>query len=346
MIFLFSSPAWAGWYSVGGTWTNRLQVTVSKAMVSNTLGAGFLSDFPLLISIVSDNDLKAQAQASGQDILFTSADGTTKLSHEIEAYDSATGKLTAWVKVPTLSATSDTVLFMYFGNASAADQQDAAGTWSAGYDSVFHMGSTTGSVNGVNTTLYGNTAVSTSCKAGSCYTFDGVGDYLDIDGTSSTATFSFSAWVRPDVVNSDDWFFSDASDRDIGVGGGRFRTFVAGWYSTSHAPSVGNWYYITYTQNAAAGSGKFYVNGVKDTTVYTQTLGAVDIRGAIGTDLPYPTYGFVGRMDEVRLSTIERSADWIMTEFNNQNAAGSYITLGTTGVRGFNTLRGVSSVTF
>ena len=36
---------------------------------------------------ITDADLQAKAQASGNDILFTSADGATKLSHEIETYD-------------------------------------------------------------------------------------------------------------------------------------------------------------------------------------------------------------------------------------------------------------------
>ena len=68
---------------------------------------------------ITDSDLAAHAQSTGNDILFTSSDGVTKLAHEIEIYTSATGRLTAWVKVPTLSTSADTVIYMYYGNASA-----------------------------------------------------------------------------------------------------------------------------------------------------------------------------------------------------------------------------------
>jgi hypothetical protein len=35
-----------------------------------------------------------------------------------------------------------------------------------------------------------------------------------------------------------------------------------------------------------------------------------------------------GTLDEVRLSTIERSASWTATEYNNQNSPGTFITMG------------------
>ena len=41
--------------------------------------------------------------------VFTLSDGTTKLSHEIEHYDSSTGEIIAWVNFPTLVAASSTI---------------------------------------------------------------------------------------------------------------------------------------------------------------------------------------------------------------------------------------------
>ena len=67
-----------------------------------------------LVGIIlgSDSDLAAHALANGQDILFTSADGTTKLDHQIEVFTTATGRLAAWVKVPILSASANTMLWI------------------------------------------------------------------------------------------------------------------------------------------------------------------------------------------------------------------------------------------
>ncbi|GAH11312.1 unnamed protein product, partial [marine sediment metagenome] len=69
----------------------------------------------MLVSIV-DQNLADYAQADGDDILFAAADGTTKLDHEIESFDNVTGTLVAWVRIPTLSGSVDTDVYMYFGN--------------------------------------------------------------------------------------------------------------------------------------------------------------------------------------------------------------------------------------
>ena len=53
-------------------------------------------------------------KSDGTDILFTAADGLTKLNHEIETYNAATGQLSAWVQIPTLSAPADTVIYVYY----------------------------------------------------------------------------------------------------------------------------------------------------------------------------------------------------------------------------------------
>ncbi|HDO25293.1 MAG TPA: DUF2341 domain-containing protein, partial [Nitrospirae bacterium] len=77
------------------------------------------SDFPVLIKITNQNDpVFANAQSNGDDILFTSSDGTTRLDHEIEYYSSsATKELDAWVRIPSLSSSSDTVIYMYYSNS-------------------------------------------------------------------------------------------------------------------------------------------------------------------------------------------------------------------------------------
>ena len=121
-----------GWYNA--SWQCRKKITVDQTKV----GSGGVSNFPVLINR-TDTDLQSKAQADGDDILFTSSDGTTKLSHEIEKYVSATGELIAWVKVPSVSAAAPTDIYMYYGNTTAADAQDAANVWDANYTAVWHF---------------------------------------------------------------------------------------------------------------------------------------------------------------------------------------------------------------
>jgi len=64
-----------GWYNTGGNWAHRKSVTIDHTKVSGSLA---LTNFPVLIS-VTDANLQASAQSSGNDILFTAGDGVTKL---------------------------------------------------------------------------------------------------------------------------------------------------------------------------------------------------------------------------------------------------------------------------
>src|SRR5260221_9309305 len=102
------------WYSSG--WSNRKAITINHAKVS---GSSTLTDFPLLISVTADTNLKTVAnggsvgRSDGTDILFTASDGVTKLNHELESYSPTAGSGAAWVGNPSLSATIDTVVFVY-----------------------------------------------------------------------------------------------------------------------------------------------------------------------------------------------------------------------------------------
>lgn len=144
--FLLLSPtASALWFD--DDWEFRKPIELQSSQV-----AGNLTDFPVLIS-VTDADLASKAQANGADILFTLPDNT-QLDHEIERFDSSTGELIAWVRLPALDASTDTDLFMYYGNPAAADQQNPAAVWDANYRMVHHLQEP----GGVGTTLLDSTS--------------------------------------------------------------------------------------------------------------------------------------------------------------------------------------------
>jgi hypothetical protein len=98
----------------------RKSITIDHTKVS---GSTDLTDFPLLFSI-TDDALKTTehvTSATGDDILFRALDDATcggvgmapcTLDHEIETYNGTTGELVAWVRIPSLSATSDTTLYI------------------------------------------------------------------------------------------------------------------------------------------------------------------------------------------------------------------------------------------
>ncbi|HEY6160131.1 MAG TPA: hypothetical protein VI112_02880, partial [Bacteroidia bacterium] len=73
----------------------RKRITFDPTKVSGPID---LSDFTALINITSDNDLRTVANsghvenASGYDIIFTAADGVTKLDHQLESYTATSGQ--------------------------------------------------------------------------------------------------------------------------------------------------------------------------------------------------------------------------------------------------------------
>lgn len=129
-----AGAAAGGTWFAQGTWTVRRPITVD-----HTLVAGNLTDYPLLVQ-VTDTSLATAAQADGDDLVFVAADGITRLDYDLESWNGATGALTAWVRLPMLSATTDTELFLYSGNASAVNQEDPVGVWGAESDLVLTGG--------------------------------------------------------------------------------------------------------------------------------------------------------------------------------------------------------------
>jgi hypothetical protein len=113
-------------------------------IIDRTKVSGDHRDFPVLIAL-KDADLRSAASGGhvarpqGEDICFTLSDGTTKLCHEMESYDPATGALRAWVRVPALSSTADTPLYLYYGNPAGHAGQEGHRVWDAGYKMVLHL---------------------------------------------------------------------------------------------------------------------------------------------------------------------------------------------------------------
>ncbi len=194
-------PPIASWYDV---FTNRRNITINHAMVSGTL-----TNFPVLVSF-SDPELKSLANggkvgsAAGADILFTAADGITKLNYEVESYLPASGTVVAWVQVPKVSSSADTSIYLCYGKNAAIDQQNIAGVWDSGYRIVNHFS------NASDSTQYGNSAVpnlgatpTPNGVAGPAYAVDGVSGQLTIPySTSWNGPFSSYAvefWIKPGV---------------------------------------------------------------------------------------------------------------------------------------------------
>jgi len=220
---LFSAKtAEADWFATGGTWGYRKAITVDADKVS---GSSALTDFPMLFS-VTDTDLAFTdfggnvASSTAGDIVFTSSDGITKLSHEIEYYASTTGEIAAWVKIPSLSNSVDTTIYIYYGNAAADDQQDAANVWDSNYMMVQHLSEDpSGSApQMLDSTANNNDGTSSGTMTTSDQVAGKIDGSLEFDGNVAqddlitvpnssvwdniTTAITISAWVNPNSVGA------------------------------------------------------------------------------------------------------------------------------------------------
>jgi len=154
---------------------------------------------------VTDANLKtvgnggSVGKADGTDILFTASDGATKLAHEIESYNAVTGQLIAWVSVPVVSPAADTVIYAYYGNASAADQQNRTGVWDSNYEGVWHLpNGTTLSAN--DSTSNGNNATGLNGSSAAAGEIDGA---ASLNGTSNfiqvANSSSLNGWTQQTI---------------------------------------------------------------------------------------------------------------------------------------------------
>lgn len=340
----------------------------AKITIQNGQVAGDETDFTVLISGTYDgtdgepdirtvaNGGKVQNTALGgasgaitvpADLAFSpNVDGSSPYNFEIEKYVPATGEIVAWVKVPALSSTIDTVLYMAYGDAAiTVSQENVKGTWDVNFKGVWHLGE--GGGTGYDSTANGNhlsdnvSATGTLGKIGNGQEFDGVDDYMDrADNASLSPTnITIEAWVRRDATKfqkiADKWYDGSTRSYTLGLGNTdivRFEISRNGAETlltsstgtiplTTWAHVVGK--YDGSTMSIHINGGVDGSDGSRSGTIYDNGEQLTIGLGAWNNDEK-----FDGHLDEVRVSSIARSANYIATTYNAQNSPSTFYSMG------------------
>lgn len=339
---LFSQPAGYGFGK---------QVSIQSSQVS---GGSPLSDFPVLISF-TDNDLRTTANGgnvenvNGFDIIFTTNTCfvLVQLDHQIESYNPVTGEYVAWVRIPSLSNSADTDIFMFYGNSSVASDPSTSAVWTThGYDGVWHLHDdfSDASGSGNNGTNNGSTDVSPAHNFGDGQNFVDPNHWIELTShPNRNGSFSYSGWVRTndrsragqrvicdDATNSNGCHAISIGD----PGAGRVRFYIRGLNPVSLDSPVAitnnTWHYVTATYNSGSGLKSLYVDGaLVASATATGSLGTPTGNASIGGEVASGESGnrFHGDLDEVRAFPGVLSASWIATEFNNQNNPSTFYTV-------------------
>jgi hypothetical protein len=320
-----------------------------------------LTNFPALITLnenIPHFRYSHFASTSGGDLRFVNSNETVELNYEIEEWNT-NGNSYVWVQVPKISDTN-TYIWALYGNPSAttppAYTTDGS-TWTNGYRGVWHFGrlsgvenlkdSTTNHYDGTDQGL-GEGTISTPARISFGQNFIASSNNSIYAGQSkyflplanSPVTVSF--WLKPRVVSSSSIFNRVLTIHDgtpgtvllLACGSfDRFQlyhdgaTVTGATLNSTSSINAANWYHVAATLDGTM--ARLYLNGVLDTSetgdlnvgsTYALRLGSYE--GSMNF--------YDGILDEVRISSVPRSANWIWASCLNQtpnSAFASYFPL-------------------
>ena len=342
------------WYN--SSWKYRVKITVDKDKVGSTL-----TDFPVYVDLSTlPSGFHSNVKNDGGDIRVTRSDGTTECPREVVFYDATNDEGELHFKANSLSSTSDTDFYIYYGNANASDYATdatygAENVWTNGYGGVHHFEETSG-------TLYDSTSNSKDITAGGSPTYAanaqiGKGINYTSEGVDNKL-YTASAFD----TQANDWTFEFwANYTQIAD----YQTLI--WYQ---ADTSGNWRELLTVDNTSnikvwwqggpAGSdttvdmvwGAFHhwVFAYDDTNLklYIYKDGILQNSGGFSSDLgnagsqakwahfnrwDATTQGGQGTLDEWRFSSVLRSSTWVSTEYNNQSSPSTFYSVGSQEVK-------------
>lgn len=363
-------------------YANVKQITIDGSQVGGSSGS--ITDYPLLISgtyVGTGSDPDLRVTGSGGDIqnvdttatatgsndapadlaFYDDQSLTTQYDHEVIKYDSSTGEFKCYVRIPTLSKSANTVLYMFYNDSGVTtSQENVGGTWNSNFSAVYHFEQTSGNridSSGNSNTLTDQATVTSGTKIGNSADMErDNNEFLSITNAAQTGMtfegdFSILTWVnfetQPSASVQQVWvtrwqtgattlflqFREGSTNEGIQV---QLQGSVSGTVTNTADVSISasTWYRAVVTFDESAGTAKVYLTGSQagaDLTGYdttTQTSSA-DVRiGMFSTNGTNRLNGFDGQMDEFFVRTDAVDADYVLTDYNNQNSPGTFYTIG------------------
>ncbi len=292
------------------------------------------TDFPVMVRLNAGNFDFTQAKPRGEDIRFSTATGT-RLFYQIEHWDAGSSTASIWVKIPSIKGNEVQQIRMFWGLPDAVGESSGPAVFNAGngFASVIHMdealvdegGLVTPKNEGATTVVPGMIGMGRHFVPGK-----GIpcGDHITTYPFSDQP-FTSELWFRAELAGSNltSWgryatrfngFTGDGNLVDLQLrspAGLGWASDGPGGVSGKSIPVMGQWHHVAATY--ADGVSKIYVNGLldgsKDAKKASMSL-MNDIYMNIGKD------SYAGDIDEVRVSKVARSADWMKLAYENQKA--------------------------
>ena len=316
--------------------------------------AGDLFDVPVLLRLNGNNFNFSEASSMGADLMFTTTDNR-QIVHEIEKWDPLSANAEIWLRIDTLRGNSkDQFIFMYWGNPliSQRETKEQVFDTAAGFQGVWHLGEDDkDTVRDATANRYYGISPDTAVPArvqgiiGDARGFDGISSFIIMPNTAESkinfernSQYTISAWVyveNPDEfshvivskgntqyflwhtsihLNSSLWEFAD------------YRS-ESGWDLAVTGMSYGEWVFVVGVHDDT--SHVLYINGERADTLINYPFSTARndqfdlLIGRFAQAMASPNRDegycyFKGKIDEVQISSVARSAQWIRLTYRNQ----------------------------
>ncbi len=328
VFFLSLSVLITGAYCQYPDWQHKADINIiTTPEGANLKASAIIQEFPLLVRLDQDHFSFAQAKRAGEDIRF-SANGQP-LSYEIDYWDATTGRAACWVRVPRIRGNAIDAITLHWGNPDAISESDGRKVFnhSNGYLAVMHMNESLVDSTGALTCRNVDTTQSEGPIGPARHLNEGqgiaCGEQLMHFPTGSTP-HSTEIWFRTKKPNSRlvGWGTEEGQGKVVM----HFRSpphinmdcyFSDGNVTSQERIPLGSWIHAAHTYQQ--GQPKIYINGKLDgETNHRATPLAINQPARMWIGGWYDHYQYDGDIDEVRISNVTRSADWLQLQYENQ----------------------------
>jgi biopolymer transport protein ExbB len=335
----FASPAQA-WFN--DKWAFRKEITFDLTPAGADV-TGAPADVPVLVRLSLANfGYFGDTKPDGSDLRFVAGDDKTPLESHIERYDPQAQIAFVWVRVPRLTGGANTdKIFLYYGNKEVAGASASAGSYDKNQALVYHFGAPASApqdATAYKTEPAAFTAeVNPASLIGSGAKFSGAHN-ISIPAKGAlrlvpTTGLTMSAWVRIDAAQQNA-YVAALEDGGKSLILGLDGTAIFGRWSDGTNPAVvaqsgvqmttGEWHHLAL--RTGEGRMTLIVDGAEAGQANV-TLAEVGGTLTIGSSAQSANV-LTGELDELEVSNIARSTEWIKTAARSQGMVAPLVIYG------------------
>ena len=284
--------------------------------------------FPMLVRLDKDWFDFSQAKGRGEDIRFASATGAP-LAYQIDEWD-ATGRTAAiWVRIPVIKGNAQQEIKLFWGKADAVSESKGAAVFNEanGYLSVFHMDDPAKDEVGALKPNDEGTTPSSGMIGKGRHFVPGKGVNCGTNITNyptGSSPHSSELWFK--AGKPSDRFFCWGNGDPMAVVQMIFgkppHVFVDCYGSAATVRggstfAMSQWMHVIHTYTK--GESRLYINGRLDGSSISEGS-PLALKSPVKMYMGgwNGQYVYNGDMDEVRVSKVARSADWVKLQYENQ----------------------------